>query len=80
MSERVENLGRREELRRDRLRLVAKCEALRDSLRGLMPIASDVADIDCDKMLNTAVALDQGLAELARINKQLAILNRELGE
>ena len=79
MSERVENMGRHVEYRREQKRLVAECEALRDSLRRALPIVEDVSGIDREKMLSTAVALDQSLLELAGVNKKLAVLDRELG-
>lgn len=80
MSERVENMGRREELRRERLRLASECEVLRDGLRRELPVAEDVGSLDREKILNIAVALNQSLLELAGVNKKLVILNRELGD
>lgn len=80
MSERAENLGRRVELRRERLRLVAECEALRDRLRRELPTVEEVAALDREKILATAVALDQSLFELAGLDRKLSILNRELGD
>ena len=79
MSERAENMGRLVELDRTRKRLAAECEALRDSLRRLLPLAEDVSALDREKILTSAVALDQSLLELAGVDKKLAILNRELG-
>jgi hypothetical protein len=80
MSEHAENLGRRVEFRRDRARLAAECEALRDSLRRALPVVDEVSTLDRDKILATAVALEQSLIELAGVDKKLHVLNRELGE
>ena len=79
MSERAENMGRQVLLRQERQRLAAEGEALRDSLRRLLPLAEDVGGLDREKILCAAVALEQSLLELAVIDKKLAILSRELG-
>ena len=80
MSERAETLGRRVELRQQRARLVAECEALRDSMRRLLPLEEEVSALEQEKILTTAVALNQSLLELAETNKKLHVLNRVLGE
>jgi hypothetical protein len=79
MSERAENEGRRVELRRERLRLVAECESLRDDLRRALPTFEEVETLDREKILSRAVALDQSLLELAALDKKLAVLDRQLG-
>lgn len=79
MSERQENLGRRMELRHQRLRLVANGEALRDRLRKLLPVAEEIATINREKVLQAAIALDQALQELEEIDRKLAVLNDVLG-
>ena len=79
MSERAENLGRRVELRREAKRLTAECEALRDSLRRALPVVEDVAGLDREKILSSAVALDQSLLELEGVRKKITVLTRELG-
>ena len=79
MSEYQENIGRRVELRQQRLRLVAECEALRDRLRRLLPLDEDVHGLDRDAILNTAVAFDQSALELAEVDKKLGVLDSILG-
>lgn len=80
MSERQAMLGQRVELRQKRQRQSVNCEALRDKLRGLLPVALDVAALDRDAVLDTAAVLHSALAELEICERQMKILNRELGE
>ena len=80
MSEYQENIGRRVELRQQRLRLVAECEALRDRLRRLLPLEEDVHCLDREVILTTAVAFDQSALELADVNKKLGVLDSILGK
>ena len=80
MSERIDNLGRRVELRRERQRLAVECDGLRGLLRRHLPLDVEVDDLDGEVVLNAALALRQSLTELEGINKRIAILNRELGD
>lgn len=80
MSERAETLGRRVELRQQRLRLVTECDALRDRLRRALPLEEEAGDLDRDAILQTALALHQSAEELAGVDKKLTVLNRVLGE
>lgn len=80
MSERQENMGRYVELRRERGRIAVKCEALRSHLRRALPVAEEIQTLDSEDILNTALALNQGLLELTSLDKKLDVLNRELGE
>lgn len=80
MSERIDNLGRRVELRRERQRLAVECDGLRGLLRRQLPLDVEVDDLDGEVVLNAALALRQSLTELEGINKRIAILNRELGD
>jgi len=80
MSERAEDLGRRHDLREQRKRLVAECEALRDRGRRFLHPADDIAALDREAFLHNAVALHQNLAELEGIDRKIAVLNRVLGE
>jgi hypothetical protein len=80
MGERHEMIGQKAELSPQRLRLTVECEALRDKLRQALPLHEDVAALDGENILNTAIALQNSLAELGGVNRKIAILNRELGE
>lgn len=79
MSERQKMLGQHVELRQERAKNARACEALRDSLRSLLPVAGDISTVDRDTMLDTAAALHGALADLEVKDKGLAILRRELG-
>jgi hypothetical protein len=79
MGERHEMLGQRAELYPQRQRIRVECEALRDRLRGLLPLHEEVDALDGESILHTAIALQTSLAELAGLNRKIEILNRELG-
>lgn len=79
MSERTENIGRRETLRHIAKRLEAEAASHRDSLRAALPVAGEPADIDGDYVLSLAVSLNEKVRELRGVNKKIAILDRELG-
>ena len=79
MSEYLEAVGRREEHKLQQARLVAECEALRDSLRRLLPLGEDVHALDREKILQTALALDQSICELGEIKKKLNVIGEFLG-
>lgn len=78
MSERTENIGRRETLRHIAKRLEAEAASHRDSLRAALPVAGEPADIDGDYVLSLAVSLNEKVRELRGVNKKIAILDREL--
>ena len=46
MSERIDNLGRRVELRRERQRLAVECDGLRGLLRRQLPLDVEVDDLE----------------------------------
>lgn len=79
MSERLENLGVRHDLMRQRKNVEAEARSHRDSMRATMPMAGDVVLIDGDYVVQLAIALNEKLEELKGICKKLEILNRELG-
>jgi hypothetical protein len=79
MRERHEMLGEHAELKPKRLRLRIECEALRDKLRSALPVHEDVDTLDGETVLNTAIALQTSLAELAGLNRKFAILEQQLG-
>lgn len=80
MSERHELLGQRAELTGERLRLGVECEALRDTLRKLLPLHEDVDALNADKIVTTAIALQASLIELAGVRRKIDILTQEIGK
>ena len=80
MSERLENIGLRADLRMQKTRIETEVEALRDTLRRLLPKHEDAVELNGEKILNTAIALNTSLEELKNIQRKIAILSRELGE
>ena len=79
MSERHEMLGQRAELKPACQRLTVECEALRDSLRKLLPLHEDVSVLNADKIVTTAIALQTSLGELAGVQRKIYILSQNLG-
>lgn len=79
MSERHEMLGQRAELKPARQRLIVECEALRDSLRKMLPVHEEVSALNADKIVVTAIALQTSLGELAGVQRKIDILTQGLG-
>jgi hypothetical protein len=79
MRERNEMLGEHAELKPKRLRLRIECEALRDKLRTALPLHEEVDSLDGEAILNTSIALQTSLAELAGLNRKITILEQQLG-
>lgn len=79
MSERHEMLGQRAELKPERLRLTVECEALRDSLRKLLPVHEEIHALNADKIVTTAIALQNSLVELTGVQRRIDILTQHLG-
>lgn len=80
MSERVQHLGHRSELRKKVSRLQTEVGALRDKLRTLTPPHLDAHELDGEAIVDTAAALGISLNELQGTRRKIDILNRELGE
>ncbi|MDD2966757.1 MAG: hypothetical protein PHN64_04600 [Desulfovibrionaceae bacterium] len=78
MSERNENWGRRESLRRIEKTLLAEIRSHRESIRALLPIGGEVQDIDGEYLFSLAVGLNDRLVELRGVEQKIAILSREL--
>ncbi|MDR1659321.1 MAG: hypothetical protein LBR94_03135 [Desulfovibrio sp.] len=79
MRERHEMLGERAELKPKQLRLRIECEALRDKLRTALPPHEEVDGLSGETILNTAIALQTSLDELAGLNRKITILEQQLG-
>lgn len=80
MSERQAYLGQRVEIRQKRQRQSVNCAALKDRLRSLLPAIAEPQQLNRDEILNAAASLHSELGELEVLDRQLAILNAELGE
>lgn len=80
MSERYEMLGQREGLKEKFKRLEVECIALRDKQRRGLPLHVDVIDLDADENQTLAIALRTSHDELKAVQRQIDILNRQLGE
>lgn len=80
MSERHEMLGQRAELTGERSRLTVECEAMRDTLRRLLPPHEEVNTLDKDKIATTAIALQNSLGELQGVERKIKILSQNLGD
>lgn len=80
MSERHELLGERAALYPDRQRLEVECEALRDKLRRALPLHEEVKNLKGEEIVNTAIALNASIVELAGINRKIDILDGQLGK
>lgn len=79
MSEYTENLGRQLTYKRERLRIETKCNALRDSLRRALPVEEEAAKLDGATILQTALALEQSLGELAEMDRRLGVIDGLIG-
>ena len=79
MSEYLEAVGRREELRKQYLTQRQKCEALRDAVRSALPVVQDIDALDVKKALGLMVSLDQEKDELAEITAMLDTLKKTYG-
>ena len=69
MSEYLEAVGRREEHKLQQARLVAECEALRDSLRRLLPLGEDVHALDREKIFKQPWRLTRASVSWAKSRK-----------
>lgn len=80
MSERVQLLGHRSELRKQESRLRTEVEALRDKLRSLTLPHMEAHELNGDGIVDTAAALGVSLSELKGIQRKIDVLTGELGE
>ncbi len=78
MSERNENIGRRETLRRTQKTLLAEIRSHRESIRAALPVGGEENDIDGDYLISLAVGINERLAELRGVMQKITILDREL--
>ena len=79
MSEYLENVGRKEQYKRQYLTQRQKCEALRDAVRSALPIAENIDTLDVKKALALMVSLDQEKDELGEIVEMLDTLKKTYG-
>ena len=52
----------------------------RRSIRDVLPLTADAADIDSEYVVRLAIKLNERVQELRGVNKKIAILEREFGE
>lgn len=79
MNERMEMLGQRADLKPKYQMLATECEALRDSLRMLLPVHEEVKQLNGDSIAIAAVALQKKLVELNGMKRKIDILTEQLG-
>lgn len=79
MGERLENIGKREELRRRRGIIEAEALSHRDSIRAALPLTGEAEEIDGEYVMSLAISLNEKVQELKGVNRKIAILERELG-
>ena len=79
MSERIQHIGRRAELREERLRVATEAASLRDQLRTKLDPVEDVDKLAGAEIATLAFALNGKLERLAEINAKLAKLAELLG-
>jgi hypothetical protein len=72
-------MGELAELKPKRQRLEVECDSLRDSLRRILPPHVPPAELDGEKIVNTAIALNTSLVELAGVLRMINVLNQQLG-
>lgn len=80
MSERVQLLGHRSELRKQEIRLRTEVEALRDKLRSLTLPHLEAHELNGEAIVDAAAALGVSLSELKGILRKIDVLTLELGE
>lgn len=80
MSEKVQMLGHRSELKKKESRLRTEVEALRDKLRSLTLPHLEAHELDGGAIVDTAAALGVSLSELNGVLKKIGVLTQELGE
>ena len=80
MSERVQLLGHRSELRKQEIRLRTEVDALRDKIRSLTLPHLEAHELNGDAIVDTAAALGVSLSELNGIRRKIDVLSEELGK
>ena len=80
MSEKVQMLGHRSELRKQESRLQTEVSALRDKLRSLTLPHLEAHELDGEAIVDTAAALGVSLSEFKGIQRKIAVLTSEIGE
>lgn len=79
MSERVQLLGHRSELRKQEARLRTEVDALRDKLRSLTLPHLEAHELNGDAIVDTAAALGVSLSELNGVRRKIDVLTEEIG-
>ncbi len=80
MSEYFTNLGRREELRQERVKASIMAEEMRDSLREELNPACKAARLNEEKIMILAASLAEKIGELREIEAGLDAIKKVIGK
>lgn len=80
MSEYLQNVGRRAELRQTAVRLKIAVDSHRESLRLALDPTADAADLDAEKILVLAAALAEKLTELRAAEEGVRAIEKIIGK
>lgn len=76
---RLEEMGRREELRTRRKIIAAEIASHRDSLRHALPPTGEPEDIDGEYVMALGIKLNERVEELRGVMRKIAVLESNLG-
>ncbi len=76
---RAERIGQREELRIRRKSIEAEISSHCDSIRHALPLVGDLAEIDSEYVMTLGIKLNELVQELRGVNRNISILERDLG-
>lgn len=77
---RLEYIGERESLRVKRKVIEAEIQSHRDSLLSALSILHPLEELQGEYIAALGVKLNERLMELSGVDKQIAVLSRELGD
>ncbi len=80
MSEYFTNLGRREELRREKVKISILADEMRDSLRAELNPVSEALKLDEEKIMVLAAGLAEKIGRLREIEAGLDAIKKVIGK
>ena len=80
MSEYLQHIGRRTELRQELMRLNITIDSHRESLRLALDPTTDGPDLEADKILSLAAVLAERISEVTEIRAKLASIEKIIGK
>ncbi len=80
MSEYFTNLGRREELRREKVKISILADEMRDSLRAELNPVSEALKLDEEKIMVLAAGLVEKIGRLREIEAGLNAIKKVIGK